>query len=486
MPKSYSFTQISTASTKKTLLKSLIHKRGASTQKVEQMLSKSKSISYGSNDKEYNFALQTIQNESPQLFKQIDKFSKNYMIGSIANVHQAVLEDGNIVAIKVLREKIEDKIQNDFKTSNMFTKSFSKFFNADKFNNLNEFSSSFIKEILFECNLVDEDKNNKVFKRQTERLKIVKIAHVYTEFTSKSILVSKWYKESHNAIEHLLREDQQKVKILDELNYLFIQRPLISGIIQEDTNLGNFLLNDNNIILIDFGKTYTIPLNLRLGIAYTINELIHSKTINYIYCAKLLGYKIDNLEPIKDLLGSIINILFEPFTKDNLNLNDWSPTERINNILADNKWILRSSGSYEFFKVTRSLIGYYKFLTLLNLNISSKQYLKDVLDLYEADFKILKDREPRDKCVNKYDPKKKNIQILVIKSGIEKARVTLPINALINFEDLTTKEIQKDIARKNISIPEIIQKGLSNNESTELYRYEDQNETLIMRLICNN
>ncbi len=484
MKKLYYFDQqIAPSTDNQTLLSKMIKKRGASIQKVDQLLKKNKENIISSAKKTVHYSLELIRNEMPELFGNISMFSANYFQGSIANVFQAKLQSGELVAIKVLKKDIEQKLENDFSTNMFLSSTVKKIFKADKFKNLDDFSSRFIKNIFSECDLEHEYKNYKQFNRDFPCFNYIKLPTYKTQYVSKNILVSNWIEESADFDLFKALNKAKSQNIQDELHTLFILRPLTMGIIQEDTNLGNFILEERNINIVDFGKTYAIPLNMRIALVYCIYKLNKSDKIDYSYILKLIGYDIEKVSSILHLMPKVFSIIFEPFVLENLTYDKWNPTQRLNDVLGESKWTFRSAGPYSFFKIIRSAIGYFKFLNNLDYNLSVKGRMNEVYQMYEQDISII-DSRVNDKTLDQnplFD--KRKIKIIISKAGSEVANVTLPFNAIYEIENLIPKEVKSDSFEYDQLAQEIRRKATTCTKDECIYNFKSKSEEILIYLL---
>lgn len=442
----------------------ILKSRGASSQKIIQMMDSEENLVIESKSTTLKYCLNIIK-QNKELNNDLKSISKEYFVGSIAYVFKAKLKNHNgYIAIKVLRENIEEKIKSDFNTSSFLTKSVNSIFKSEKFENLENFTSSFIQDMIFECNLIDEERNYLQFKKFLNENEILKVPKLFKSYTTKKIICYEWIEATHTSINYSTINQELKDEFSTALKDVFIRNALQNGVIQEDSNPANLIVSNNKIFLIDFGKIYKLPLNFRIALCYFIHKLQTAENIDYIYHYSLLGYDKKSLEVIKDYLPVVTEILLAPFLTSHLTVKSWNPSNKLSVLLGDLKWILRSAGGITNFKFTRSLLGLYKSLDQLDVNISSQSLIIPVIESYKSDFKILdsNNKTPHYKYNLHFDSRK--VCIHIKKMNDKETKVTLPINALYSVTDFLSDETLNIIKKQNINLPDLVQKAINSQE----------------------
>ena len=103
-------------------IKKVINSRGASGQKVVQLMDTNENVELKSDKKVINYCTETLRKHK-NLFTQIELLSNQYLAGSMAYVFKAKITGiENWVAIKVLRKDIEEKIEKRTQNFELFIK----------------------------------------------------------------------------------------------------------------------------------------------------------------------------------------------------------------------------------------------------------------------------------------------------------------------------------------------------------------------------
>ena len=259
----------------------ILKSRGASSQKIIQMMDSEENLVIESKSTTLKYCLNIIK-QNKELNNDLKSISKEYFVGSIAYVFKAKLKNHNgYIAIKVLRENIEEKIKSDFNTSSFLTKSVNSIFKSEKFENLENFTSSFIQDMIFECNLIDEERNYLQFKKFLNENEILKVPKLFKSYTTKKIICYEWIEATHTSINYSTINQELKDEFSTALKDVFIRNALQNGVIQEDSNPANLIVSNNKIFLIDFGKIYKLPLNFRIALCYFIHKLQTAENIDF-------------------------------------------------------------------------------------------------------------------------------------------------------------------------------------------------------------
>jgi ubiquinone biosynthesis protein len=187
---------------------------------------------------------------------------------SIAQVHKAKLQDGSIVAVKVLRPKIAKIVARDIASLKLLaflTSPFSKFFK--KF--LRDISLLLEQVSKYELDLLSEASNASKLREDLKGVKGFYVPEIFWQFSSQKILVLEWLDgiafSDHEAIQ---RSPFDKAKIADNLVISYFNQVYSNGFFHADMHPGNlFLLKNGDIGVVDFGIMGKIDKKTRLGVA---------------------------------------------------------------------------------------------------------------------------------------------------------------------------------------------------------------------------
>ncbi len=187
---------------------------------------------------------------------------------SIAQVHKANLQDGSVVAVKILRPKIRQTMAQDILTLRLiskilriFSKSLSKAA-SDIANLLDLVAKS-------ELDLLQEASNASRLKDDLKDVKGFYVPKVFWKFSTSKILVLEWLDGiSFSNKEEILAAPFDKKQIAQNLVISYFNQVYSNGFFHADMHQGNlFLLKNGDIGVVDFGIVGQIDKKTRLAIA---------------------------------------------------------------------------------------------------------------------------------------------------------------------------------------------------------------------------
>ncbi|WP_052090793.1 AarF/ABC1/UbiB kinase family protein [Desulfosporosinus sp. HMP52] len=188
---------------------------------------------------------------------------------SIAQVHEAVLHNGEKVAVKVQRPFLHERVKTDLEIFQVLAErielntKWGKGYPVRLI--VEEFSDTIIKELDF----VHEGKNaEKIFKHSKKNSNIV-VPKIYWELTNSMVLTMQYIPGIPlHQISCSEKHSKNVCKIANHLSKAFLQQILREGCFHADPHPGNILiLPDGKISLIDFGiiGNLSIPMKAQLS-----------------------------------------------------------------------------------------------------------------------------------------------------------------------------------------------------------------------------
>ncbi len=187
---------------------------------------------------------------------------------SISQVHEARLNSGEKVAVKILRPKIKKTARRDILTLKIlvyiiyvFSKNLSKV--------LNDINNVLKRSAETELNLMREAAMAKRFKKEMKKVQGFYVPQIYAQYCSKEILLLEW-------IDGIAFSDKEKIlfsgfdnkKLAENFLIAYFVQVYQNGFFHADMHPGNlFLLKNGDIAVVDFGIMSEIDKNLRIAIA---------------------------------------------------------------------------------------------------------------------------------------------------------------------------------------------------------------------------
>lgn len=187
---------------------------------------------------------------------------------SIAQVHKAKLQDGKIVAVKILRPQIAKIMRRDIATLKVLLKLvgiFSKFLEKSLFNIV-----SLLQEVSKnELDLLREASNAVRLKEDLKDVKGFYVPEIFWKFSTSKILVLEWLDGiPFSNRERIHNSPFDKKQIAQNLVVSYFTQIYVHGFFHADMHPGNlFLLKNGDIGVVDFGIMAKIDKKTRLAVA---------------------------------------------------------------------------------------------------------------------------------------------------------------------------------------------------------------------------
>ncbi len=217
---------------------------------------------------------------------------------SIAQVHKAILKNGEIVAVKILRPGIEKEYAKNIKLL-YFLCRIAKYILPLKYD---RFRSKELIDIFNETMQIELDMKAEAslclkMANNLAMEDIVVIPNVYLEYTSRKVLVTSFVDGiSIYDKDALIASGWSPDVVAERLAVLFFNQIFRDGFFHADPHPGNIIVTkDNRIALIDFGIMGKLSDKERIGLAEIVYSILKS---DYEKVAKIhikLGYVAEDV-----------------------------------------------------------------------------------------------------------------------------------------------------------------------------------------------
>jgi len=185
-----------------------------------------------------------------------DEFEpKCFASASIGQVYKARLKDGTPVILKIQRPDIEPKVKLDISLLRLLTEQLVKEYPGLTVVDIVGFVNEFGEIMMQEMNYQLEGANAKRFEEMFRHTDYCKIPHVYTEHTTRRLLVMEYVSGSHpDNAEELTRQGYDPKEVAKNGTQIFLKMIFEHGFFHGDPHGGNlFIQPGNRVALIDFG-----------------------------------------------------------------------------------------------------------------------------------------------------------------------------------------------------------------------------------------
>ena len=190
----------------------------------------------------------TIEEEFGKKLEEVFPYFEEKAISaaSIAQVHKAHTMDGRVVAVKVLRPKIEQRFKKDLRLLKVCITILYPLI-PQRFR-IYEVLELFSENIKFELDMSFEAANATELRSKMSEINDLYIPEIEWSYTSRRILTLEWIEGKSIA------QFDYSPQLAQKLAASFIQQAYYHGFFHGDMHSGNILITDDNqIALVDFG-----------------------------------------------------------------------------------------------------------------------------------------------------------------------------------------------------------------------------------------
>ncbi|MGG3466100.1 AarF/UbiB family protein [Neobacillus pocheonensis] len=248
------------------------------------------------------------------LFASFEK--KPVAAASLGQVHQAVLKNGEKVAVKVMRPGIEATVALDLVTLKVLMAFAKRFTKVSKFVDLKDVYDEFEEVITEELDYMKEAGNIETFQYSFSEFPGVTTPKVYWELTTSKVLVMEFI-EGVKINEIGPSIDKKKLASILFLSYL--KQLLEDGFFHADPHPGNLLVkSDGTLAYIDFGMVGRVSDSLRENMVKLAMSIYLKDAGGIVEAFDELGFLRKNAD--KSALSKNIKVVLAGFSDGRFNI----------------------------------------------------------------------------------------------------------------------------------------------------------------------
>lgn len=215
---------------------------------------------------------------------------------SIGQVHQAILHNGDRVAVKVQRPFLRETVKIDLEIFQTLIKRLETRTQWGKRYPIRLIFEEFSETIKRELDFINEGKNaEKLFEVCKRKLDLV-IPKIYWEYTKPSLLTMEYI--SGTPLHQVLQEPSyNRQRIALHLSRALLQQILLEGCFHGDPHPGNILvLPGEKIALIDFGISGHLSRSMRNQLLLLVSGLVQGNDNKIIKILSQMGMVSDSMD----------------------------------------------------------------------------------------------------------------------------------------------------------------------------------------------
>jgi len=265
---------------------------------------------------------------------------------------------------------------------------------------------------------------------------------------------------------------QDKKRIAESFLINYLDQLLNDGFVQGDSHKGNFYIDQDEIVFLDFGHFLTLTAKEKTALFYLFHGVVNHDLSNELGILTELGFNLEKLHTIENRIPVLLETILAPFSQNiPYSFYDKDLKMQIDNIVGEEKWWFRASGNARFFQILRSLMGPYSIVKDLGIPVNWHQCAKEVLSKVSPVTSIIQVSS------NEIKPIAKHLRIEVYKESIMTVDLTLPSRAIFNLEDLIDETVKSVIIREGLSIKDIMNKAIAQNVCPmTLFEFQQKNK----------
>jgi len=232
-------------------------------------------------------AIATIEKELEKplehIFKEFN--SQPVAAASIAQVHKAVLKDGTVVAVKIIRPGIERKFKHDVALFYFVAKIVSWIPSCKRLRPI-AVVDVFAGTVKKELDLRLEAASASQIRENCKNDEGIYIPKIFWEYTSLHVMVMEWVEGvTINDKESLVKAGHDLKTISERLAIAFLNQAYRDGFFHADIHPGNlFVDKEGRIVPVDFGIMGRLDKSTRIYVAEILRGFL---TADYMYVAQL-------------------------------------------------------------------------------------------------------------------------------------------------------------------------------------------------------
>jgi predicted unusual protein kinase regulating ubiquinone biosynthesis (AarF/ABC1/UbiB family) len=250
---------------------------------------------------------------------------------SLGQVHHAVLQSGEELAVKILRPGIERLVKIDLSAVKQVVKLLDRFTDWGNFMDLNLIYQEFYETVYEELDYLQEGNNAERIAQNSQDLEQVLIPKIYWEYTTKRVLAMEYMPGIKiSNYDELDKHGVDREQVARLLVKIYCRQVFIDGFFHADPHPGNlFVTEEGKIVLIDFGMTGSITDELRDQLTKLATAAVKRDHQEVVHWLKEMGFL--HKDAPEEQLAQAIGIILEGVIGSGLS----APNNEIMDLLAD-------------------------------------------------------------------------------------------------------------------------------------------------------
>lgn len=302
---------------------------------------------------------------------------------SLGQVHRATLHDGRVVAVKLQLPEMEAAIRVDAQSLALAGGPAPLKPGLD----LVSYRAELLQRVEQELDYRRESEALATFSSMASRLGVT-VPRVVLEYTRRDVLVMDWCEgEPFSAVRTWSPEE--RAEIARVLVRFFLTSIFELGRVHADPQPGNFrFTRDANgkvgVTVLDFGSVLTLDARGRRALMHLVAARLGALALTADDALGLwleLGFNRGLLEPLKEHLPRVGEILFRPFASTTpFDSRPWQPAKEFDALLGEDGWNFRLAAPPSLLLLLRTVRGLVAYLDALESPVAWRSLVIEALN----------------------------------------------------------------------------------------------------------
>lgn len=380
------------------------------------------------------------------------------LAASLGQVHRAQLRDGRAAAIKVQYPGIRQAVMNDLKMLGWLSAPVG---DLRRGFDLAGYRQEILRDLEAELDYRTEAENQARFVSIAPELPGWIVPELIPEHCTERVLVSRWV-VGERIEEAATWPQAQRDQIAAALVRGFFNLLFGHGLIHADPHPGNYRFRRTPdgpaIVLYDYGSVMTLKPDEVVALLKLI-EMTARKKGDPLGPMLSLGFRGELLKPMRAKLPALCAAMLEPFCMEaKYDLTRWRRSERIADILGDDRWNFRMSGPPNFIFVMRAFCGLTYYLEKLDAPVSWGIALRPYLAMHRQALNVWRCDVQDEGPTAGFAGMAKLLKIRVTERGATKVALTFQSDAVDDLDELMDEELTKRVRSQGIDVAAIVRR----------------------------
>jgi predicted unusual protein kinase regulating ubiquinone biosynthesis (AarF/ABC1/UbiB family) len=375
---------------------------------------------------------------------------------SLGQVHRATTRDGVEVAIKVQYPGIRDAVETDLRMLGWLSGPVG---NLRRGFDLRAYRGIIRQDLDRELDYRQEAEQQRRFHDWSAREPFLVVPRVVEEWSTDNVLVTAWEDGDDWSTVQSTWPAATRQQLASELVRTFLYGVFLQRLVHADLHPGNLRFRQTSdgprLVLFDYGCIYQPSREMSLALLRLIRATDRHCEPPLPLFTKL-GFRQEYLEPLANKLPAACQVLLEPFIADHqYNLQDWRLSERLGDVLGDDRWNFRFAGPPEMIFLLRAFHGLLYYLRGLDAPVHWRRALAPCLHGLSGEMAALPvpvaTRANRD-----FRSLAQWLKIRVSEAGETKVELTSSASGIDDLNHLLEPELLTRIHERHIELDGIV------------------------------